>query len=93
MAYIEDYLTGVKCDLEHVIPEDGHPFVKASILNSAERLANAAKANHEYNVMMMSDFYDDFVAEYSISISKEKFMNVFDEWLKTGHISKEMEKE
>ena len=38
MAYIEDYIVGIKKDLENVTPNEGHSIVKYSILTQAEHI-------------------------------------------------------
>lgn len=99
MAYIKDYRTGIERDLQYVIPMDGHPLVKDSIMNQGNRLADIAENNHKYKMEMMSDFFDDFTKVHHIvdydeegfigdatDISKEQFLQEFENWIRNGVI-------
>lgn len=56
MAYIEEYIVGIKKDLENVTPNEGHSIVKHSILTQAERLADIAQHNYKFHKNNASTF-------------------------------------
>lgn len=68
MAYIEDYIVGIKKDLENVTPNEGHSIVKHSILTQAERLADIAQHNYKFHknnlmkeIMELAEFHSVYV--------------------------------
>lgn len=92
MAEIQNYLNGIKRDLEHVIPEDGHRLVKASIRLQAERLADIAQHNQKYLIQMMDEFLRIIETRHNIIdfgeydcmdvVKHEQLMDEFKDWLR-----------
>ncbi len=92
MGEIQNYVNGIKRDLEHVIPEDGHRLVKASIRLQAERLADIAQHNQKYLIQMMDEFLREMETRHNIVdfreydcwdvVEHEQLMDEFKDWLR-----------
>lgn len=66
MAYIEDYLNGIKLDLESVDPKEGHELVKDSIYSQAKKIADIANHNKDFLIIMMDEFMTMMENEHDI---------------------------
>ena len=80
MAYIEDYLKGIKLDLESVDPKEGHELVKDSIYSQAKKIANIANHNRDFLIMMMDEFMTMMENEHDIVK-----MGEYDTWERISH--------
>jgi hypothetical protein len=83
MAYIEDYIVGIKKDLENVTPNEGHSIVKHSILTQAERLADIAQ--HNYKFHKLSDRHILVVETNMSSSDIQKVVVLSDKIRKAGN--------
>ena len=80
MAYINDYLEGIKRDLESVDPKEGHELVKDSIYAQAKRLAAIANHNEEFLILMIDEFLTMIENQHDIVKIGE-----YDTWVRIPH--------
>ena len=71
MAYIEDYIVGIKKDLENVTPNEGHSIVRHSILTQAERLADIAQHNYKFHKNNLMEEIVELAEFHSVDVLEE----------------------
>ena len=80
MGHIKEYVAGIKRDLEHVIPEEGHKHVRESIAVQAERLGDIAEHNTKYLTEMMNEFLSLIERRHAVVDFRE-----YDCWDRVAH--------
>lgn len=75
MAYIEDYIVGIKKDLENVTPNKGHSIVKHSILTQAERLADIAQHNYKFHKNNLMEEIMELAEFHSVDVLIDNYVD------------------